>query len=110
LFGEKGVIMHGTYGGGVRIIPEEKMQAYDRPERPPRTPGHHEGWVLACKSGEPAVSDFSYAGPLTEMVLLGDVALRAGQPIEWNAKEMKVANLPEADKFVRREYRDGWSL
>ncbi|HUW59631.1 MAG TPA: Gfo/Idh/MocA family oxidoreductase [Candidatus Bathyarchaeia archaeon] len=111
LVGTKGKITVGTYGAPVRIIPEEKMQAYKRPEvKYPRSPGQQQEWVAACKGGPPANANFDYAGPLAEVVLLGCVALRAGQPIEWDPVNMKVTNLPEAEAFIKPPYREGWTI
>jgi len=109
--GDKGKLMCGCYGKSPRLIPETKMQAYQRPPKTiPRVEGHHKDWVRACKTGEPACSNFDYAGPLTEMVLLGNVAIRTGRKLHWDGPNMKVTNLPEADEYIRREYRQGWSL
>jgi predicted dehydrogenase len=117
LIGEKGTIMHGSHGAsGVRIIPEEKMKAYKRPpESLPRVPdgqtGHERDWIRACKDGKPASSTFEYGGPLTEMVLLGVLAMRfKDTPLEWDPVNMKVTNLPEADKYINPPYREGWTL
>jgi len=110
LMGTKGAIMCGIYSNSMRIIPEEKMRAYKRPPRPPRIPGHHRGWVLACKGEGETRSHFGYAGPLSEMVLLGNVALRVGRPIEWDGADMRVTNAPEAEQYVKHAYRDGWTL
>jgi len=76
----------------------------------PHSPGHHAEWIQACKTGSPTGSNFQYAAALTEMVLLGNVALRVGKKIEWDAANMKAKNCPEADQYIRREYRKGWSL
>lgn len=115
--GEKGTIMHGSHGaGGLRIIPETKMRAYKRPEKTlPRVKGgqsgHEQDWVRACKDGKPASSSFEYGGPLTEMVLLGVLAMRfKDMPLEWDPVNLKVTNLPEADKLIRPPFRDGWAL
>ena len=109
--GDKGVLTTGCYGNGTRLLPESRMQAYELPPKTiPRVRGHHREWILACKGGEPAGSNFEYSGPLTEMVSLGNVALRAKEKIYWDAKNMKVTNVPEANRYVRREYRSGWSL
>jgi predicted dehydrogenase len=69
---------------------------------------HRLEWLAACKGEGKALAGFDYAGPMTEAVLLGNVALRAGQAIEWNASELKVTNAPEANAFIRREYRQGF--
>ena len=109
--GDKGKIMCGCYGKGVRIIPETKMKEYKRPPKTiARSKGHYVDWLEACKGGKPASSNFDYAGPLTEIVLLANVALRAGEKIEWDGPNMRVTNVAEANAYVRRLYRGGWSL
>jgi len=115
--GDKGTIMHDSHGaGGVRIIPESKMRAYKRPaESLPRVKdgsgGHERDWVRACKDGKPASSSFEYGGPLTEMVLLGVLAMRLRDtPLEWDGAKMKVTNNDEADKYIRPAFREGWAL
>jgi len=110
--GDKGILTTGCYGIGTRLLPDSKMDGYRFPhEAIPRTECTiHEDWVRACKRNERACSDFGYAAALTEMILLGNVALRAREKIYWDADDMKVTNVPEADKYIRREYRPGWSL
>jgi len=110
--GDKGKIICNAHGAdGLRIIPESQMQAYQRPpQRLPRSIGHHKEWIAACKGGPPAGSNFDYAGPLTETVLLGNVAIRAQRRIEFDPLAMKITNMPEANVWLHREYRAGWSL
>jgi predicted dehydrogenase len=111
--GDKGKIMGGSHGGaGARIIPESKMKQYDRPPKTiPRSPGHHAEWVNACKSGQAAGSNFDYAGPLTEVVLVGNIALRMmHKKLYYDGPNMKVTNLPEANEYIHRQYRQGWTL
>ena len=110
--GTKGKLMCGTYGNVPRLIPEGRMKQYKRPAKTlARVKGTHElDWVRACKVGRPAGANFSYAGPLTEICLLGNVARRVNARIEWDAAKMKVTNLPKANRYVRTEYRKGWSL
>ena len=114
--GDKGKLMCGTYGDSPRIIPETKMQEYNRPPKTIRrvangTDGHEQNWVEACKGGEPACSNFDYSGPLTETVVMGNLAVRfPGQKLEWDGENMKVLNVPEANEYVHRQYRNGWSL
>ncbi len=109
--GDEGVILCGGWGGAPRIIPESKMATYQRPPKTiPRVEGHHQDWINACKGGTPASSNFDYAGPLTETVLLGNVALRSGKKLYWDVETMKATNAPEADAFVRPEFRSGWGL
>ena len=112
LKGEKGMIMHGVYAGEVWIAPESRAQEYEKPE--PTIPrvgmSHEQRWVQCCKTGEKASSDFSYSGPLTEVCLLGNVAIRLGGVIKWNAKKMKAVGRPEADEWISRPRRAGWEL
>ncbi len=116
--GDKGKILCGSYGNTPRLIPEAKMRAYQRPDRTlPRSIGHHAEWIAACKGGKPAGSNFDYAGPLTEMILLGNVAVRMslqlqakGLKLAYDGANMKVTNLPEANDYMQRAYRDGWML
>jgi len=112
--GDKGALMFSTYGNNPRIIPESKMQEYKRPEKTiPRSPGIHEEWVKAIKKGEKSTTDFSYSGTLTEVMLLGNVAVATkakNTKLEWNGKKMEFTNLPEANNFLHTEYRKGWSL
>jgi predicted dehydrogenase len=109
--GETGtIVVEGT--GNARLIPEEKMKAYKRPEPfIPRSPGHKLEWLQACQGGKPASSNFTdYGGPMTEVVLLGNVALRAGKKIQWDAENLCAKNAPDVDQYIRREYRKGWEL
>jgi predicted dehydrogenase len=71
---------------------------------------HYEEWIGACKGGPKAYSNFDYAGPLTEMILLGNVALRSGKKIEWNAKKMKVTNDKDANRLLTKKYRKGYGV
>jgi len=71
---------------------------------------HEQNWVEACKGGKPACSNFDIAGPLAEAVLLGNVAIRTGKKLIWDGPNMKITNLPEANKYIRRDYRKGWTL
>jgi len=76
----------------------------------PRSPGHYVEWIDAIKGGPAAMSNFDYAAQLAETVLLGNIALRCGQRIEWDAAEMQVINLGGKNRLARREYRKGWEL
>jgi predicted dehydrogenase len=110
--GTKGKLVAGVYGEGPRLIPESRMKEYKLPpETIPRVPDSHEqDWVRACKAGRPAGADFEYSGLLTEICLLGNIAKRVDARIEWDGPNMKVTNLPEANKYVRTPYREGWTL
>lgn len=103
---------HSSHGGMPRVLPAAlHEEAKKVPKTLPRSAGHYEEWLAACKGGTPAVSNFDYAGPLTEVVLLGVLALRApGRRLEWDATNLKVKNVPELNQFVRPEFRQGWTL
>ncbi len=101
------------YGNRI-LLPETKFQDFQAPESTiPSSPGHYVEWIEACKSVDSKpkpLCHFGYSGPLTETVLLGTVAYRLGQPLDWNADSLKATNCPEADRLIQREYRKGWSL
>ncbi|MGC8744381.1 MAG: Gfo/Idh/MocA family protein [Verrucomicrobiia bacterium] len=110
LVGDKGFIL------GNKIYPDKRRSEYQEPPKTiPRSPGHYQEWILACKGGKPAGSNFDWAGPLTEVVLLGNIALRVQlreeltyHKIEWDPEKLEIKNLPEANKFIKREYRGDW--
>jgi len=110
--GSKGKIVTGSHGAsGCRLIPETAMQVYEKPAKTiPRSPGHHKEWLDACKGGAPALSNFDFAGPMTETVLLGNIALLTGKKLYWDAEKMKITNDEEANQYLHRTYREGWSL
>lgn len=110
--GSKGKMYHGSHGGMPQLLPEAlHEEAKNVPKTMARSPGHYEEWLLACKGGPKPVSNFDYAGPLTEVVLLGVLALRApGTRLDWDSENLEVRNAPELDAFVRTEYRKGWTL
>jgi len=114
VYGDKGVIHYGSHGaGGVRIIPEEKMKAYKRPDpKIPRVRGGHGGdWVAAIREGRKAGSDFAYGGPLTEIAMLGIIAIKmAPMKLQWDARTMRFPNCPPANALVNPPYRAGWTL
>jgi len=113
IIGDQGAITHGSHGaGGVRIIPEAKMQAYQRPEPTiPRVPEHHQDWLQAIREGRPAGSNFDYGGPLTEIGLLGMIAIRLpGTTLQWDTENMRFTNCDDANRFVTPEFRSGWTL
>ena len=113
-YGDKGVLMHGDYGNGPRLIPETAMKAYEKPEPTiKRSPGIHEEWIEAIKNGGKSTTDFSYSGPLTETMLLGNVAVfmkNKNTVLEWDAENMKFTNVEAANELLHYEYREGWTL
>jgi predicted dehydrogenase len=117
LIGSKGKILHGSHGAdGVRLIPETRMQEYKRPPKSlPRVVGTHEDdWIRACKEGPggtPPCSTFEYGGALTEMVLLGMLAIRLkDQRLEWDSAGLRFTNNDKANELLHIRYREGWTL
>jgi predicted dehydrogenase len=114
--GEDGIIMAGCYGKNPRLIPEPEMKDFDRPDPsidriPEGIAGHEQDWVRACKGGKPASSNFDFSGPLSEMVLMGNLAVRFPYTkLYWDGENMRVTNHEAANAYVKRPYREGWSL
>ena len=112
--GDKGMLMCGTYGENPRLLPEKLMLDYERPDKTiPRSAGIHEEWIAAIKAGTKSTTDFEYSGTLTEVMLLGNIALRMQESktvLEWDGDKMEFPNLPEANQYIHKEYREGWSL
>jgi hypothetical protein len=106
--GSKGHIIL-PLGGMPRLIPQPSDFKSPQPTLP-RSVNHHQEWLQACKGGKPAEANFDYAGPLTELVLLGSVALRTGKRLEWDATSLSAPNVPEAGAFLSGTYRKGWTL
>ena len=107
--GDEGRLL-SDYGKHV-LLPEDKYRDFQRPEKfIPESLGHHAEWIHAAKTGAPTTCNFEYAGWLTEANHLGNVAFRTGNKLEWDAVAMQATNAPEADQFIRREYRNGWQL
>ncbi|MCX7014310.1 MAG: Gfo/Idh/MocA family oxidoreductase [Candidatus Sumerlaeota bacterium] len=113
IIGEQGIIMADMYCKSPRIIPEAKMKEFlaTPPEKKyPRVKSHYDEWIKACKGGEPAGANFDYSAPLTMMVLLGNLAIRTKKNIDWDAKTQKATNVPEANQFLKIDYRKGFAL
>ena len=114
IVGEKGTFFsQNDYGAEHTLLPKDNFKEVVKPTATlPRSPGHFKEWVDAIKSGDPtkAMSNFDYAGRLTETVLLGVVALKTGTTIEWDPVALKAKNVPSADQHIRRDYRKGFSI
>ena len=111
--GDKGTMLCGGWSGPPRLVPESKMQEFQRPPKTiPRSIGHRAEWIEACKEGKPedAKAGFAYSGPFTEALLVGNLASRLQKRIEWDAANMRAANAPEADALIRKHYRDGFGI
>jgi predicted dehydrogenase len=114
LIGEKGKFYQtNDTGTSWMLLPEDRFRDNtDVAAITGATQGvdHHQEWIAACKGGPPAKSNFDYAARLAETVVLGNVALRMGKRIEWDAERMQAKNCPEAEPLITRPYRDGWTL
>jgi len=111
--GEKGILMHKTYGSDPQMYPQSLMQEYaDTPQKYKRiTTSHEMNWIEAIQGKAEATSPFSYAAPLTETMLLGVVALHApGETLRYDAEKMEFTNNREVNRYLQRDYRDGWTL
>jgi predicted dehydrogenase len=119
LIGDKGKILslRTQRQRGYALIPESRAREYGKPPRKlERSVGHYQEWIDACKGGKPPGSNFDWAGPLTEVVLLGNVCLRQQlreeltfKKLQWDSKAMRFTNSDEANKFLKQEYRAGWT-
>jgi len=117
VIGDRGTLYTRTWHGGSKpddwflMLPREQFVDYEPPVPTlPRSEDHHQEWINACKGGPASLANFSYASVSTESMLLGALALRLGSNIEWDAENMQVVGCPEADQFIRPEYRRGWIL
>jgi predicted dehydrogenase len=112
LIGDKGYLFSpNDYGADFVLGFKDDYVGFKGPEKSlPRSQGHHKDWVLACKGGASAMANFDYAAFLTEVVVLGNVALRVGKKIDWNAENMAATNCPEAAQFIKPDFRKGWDL
>lgn len=109
--GDKGILTTGTYGEGTRLLPAAKMEGYKFPAQfLTRSPGHYRDWIRAAKGGDRACSDFAIAGPFTEWILLGVLALRFEGKLEWDSAKMRITNNAEANQFVKPVLRKGWQF
>lgn len=109
--GDKGAIQCDGAGGAPRLFPESLRSRPAPSATLPRSRGHHRDWIDACKGGPPASSHFGYGARLTEIVLLGALALRLRRRIEWNGEALSVQReLAEAAAIIRGTYRSGWDV
>jgi predicted dehydrogenase len=107
--GKKGMLL-SSYTRHL-LLPESQFESYVRPEPfIPNSIGHHQEWIAACQTGSPTTCNFDYSGALTEAVLLGNVAFRAQQKLDWNPKQIRATNCREADQFIQHQYRSGWEI
>jgi predicted dehydrogenase len=112
--GTKGILYSGNYGNRPRLIPDDAHQAFGTPPvQIPRVRGtHFAHFIQCCKERTPTCADFPYAARMTEFLLLGHLAIKAGvgRAVEWDADHARCANLPELDRWIRRPHRQGWEV
>jgi len=107
--GEKGRLL-ADYGKRI-LLPEAQYKDYKAPEPTiPPSLGHYQEWIHACKTGAPTLCNFDYSGKLVEHNLLGTVAFRGGKKLQWDSGKLEALNAPEAAKYIRPPYREGWTL
>jgi predicted dehydrogenase len=116
LVGDKGILYSANdYGSRYKLLPEEQFEGFEKPAQSlPRNgrgdKGMKEEWVEAIKGGKPAMSNFNYAGLLTETILLGNIAMRSDKKLLWDGPNLKFTNSSAANQFIHKAYRDGWEL
>lgn len=107
--GTEGILV-SDYGKHV-LSPGKKFADYKRPEQSiPKSIGHYKEWIEACKGNGKTLCNFDYSGTLIEHNLLGNVAHRAGKPLDWDAKTGKITNHEEANQYLTKTYRKGWEI
>ncbi len=107
--GSKGMLL-ANYSKRM-LWPEAQFAGFQPPEPTiPRSIGHHQEWIVACKTGSKTLCNFDYSGAVTETILLGNVAYRCGKKIHWDPQNMKFPNAAEAEQYLQRDYRKGWTL
>jgi hypothetical protein len=108
--GDKGVIVGGFRGENPKLYPENKMAVLGEPTPEAYGQRTNDVWINAFKTKTQSPGSFIYAGSVTETILLGAVALRAGKKVEYDSEATKITNVPEANRFLVREYRKGWEM
>jgi predicted dehydrogenase len=109
LVGDEGMMLFRRSATDWIVMPGRRNEQFaDVPKTIRRVPNEDAEWLEACRGGPKPLSNFDYAGPLTEMVLLGNLAVHLGKKIQWNAEALKAENTPEADELIRRPCREGW--
>lgn len=111
--GEKGTMLCGGWSGGPRLFPASRREEFEMPPKTiPRSIGHRAEWIQACKDKKPedAKAGFSYSGPFTEVLLVGNLAVRLQKRIEWDSVNLRARNVPEAESLIRKNYRAGFGI
>jgi len=113
-YGSDGMLMHNTYGDSPRLIPETAMKEYDLPEKTiPRSPGIYKEWIDAIKNGGKSTTDFEYSAKLTEMMLLGNIAIKMKDKdtiLEYDGKKGEFTNVDEANEYLDTKHAKGFEV
>ncbi len=111
LIGEKGKILCDAVGNKPMLLPKKRQDEYTPPPQIlPRSVGHYQEWIEAAKGGKPAGANFEYGCPVTELVLLGNIAVRTQEILEWDYDNMHISNSSKANEMIKEEYHNGWTL
>jgi hypothetical protein len=112
IVGTEGKLYATAHNATFILLPEEKFKDVQRekPGKLEQSHGHEQDWLEACKGGKPAWANYDYAGPFTEFNMLGNVATQFEGILEFDPLACKIVNNPDADRALRYEYREGWSL
>jgi hypothetical protein len=110
--GDRGTLLCGFTGGNPKLIPESKMKDFKQPPKTlPRSPGNEREWLDACKGSQTKPgANFEFSSTVTETLQLGNLALRTGERLIWDAASLKVTNTASAQKYIAPEVREGWTL
>ncbi len=107
--GDRGAILSAFHGGPSLVLPEKRMREFEPPKPTlPRTAGHYQEFIAACKGGPPPTCRFEFGALLTEVALLGNIAVRTGRFLEWDPENMSFRNDADANRYLRESYREGW--
>ncbi len=111
LVGDRGKILCGFNGSNPRLIPESAMNEFVPPPKTlPRSIGHYEEWIEAARGGPAPGANFEFASPVTETIILGNIAVRSGETVQWDAAAGKITTPVAANDLLHEEYRDGWTV
>jgi hypothetical protein len=107
--GDKGSILCGFNGSQPRLIPESRMKSFQPPPKTlPRSKGAYREWIDACKGGGVASANFEFEAPIVATILLGNIAVRTQKKLTWDSTNLKITNVPDANKHIDFEYRDAF--
>jgi hypothetical protein len=112
MVGGKGVLVTDDHNVKFTLLPKEKFQGVeqDKPKAVSLSKGHYNDWLIACRGGEQPMAAFAYANPLSEFLMLGNVATQFEGELEYDPAASKFVNHPQADQALAYDYRQGWTL